>query len=148
MAKKVTKIENILGDDVAVTEEYYLNNKNLPKSTSTFAYTPKMKEEMRKCRKDIVYFAEKYFFINGMYGKEIIKLFGKQKKILGTIQNNKKTLLVSSRQWGKCLAGSCTVRCRLKFFPIPFTISTKKLFTLVKLFNLPKLFLKKLCKNF
>lgn len=101
MAKKVTKIQNILGDDVAVTEEYYLNNKNLPKSTSTFAYTPKMKEEIRKCRNDIVYFAENYFFINGMYGKEIIKLFGKQKKILSTIQKNKKTLLISSRQWGK-----------------------------------------------
>lgn len=101
MAKKQIKTVKILGDDVTVSEEYYLNNKNLLKSSSTFEYTPKMIKELAKCRKDIVYFAENYFFINGMYGKEIINLFGKQKEILSTIQQNQKTLLITSRQWGK-----------------------------------------------
>lgn len=122
MPRKASKIINVLGQDILAKEEYYLNNPNLPKSETTYTYSPEMIQAMEKCRKDIVYFAENYFFINGMNGKEVIKLFDKQKKILRTIQTNKKTLLVTSRQWGKCLSAGSLVDIKFKPLNILFKI--------------------------
>lgn len=101
MAKKKTKVIKVLGSDITAEEEYYLNNPNLPTANSGYEYTPEMVRAIQKCKEDIIYFAEHFFYINGINGKEIIKLFDKQKEILRTIQNNKKTLLVTGRQQGK-----------------------------------------------
>lgn len=101
MAKKKTSIINVFGSEVTAEEEFYLNNPNLPTTNSGYEYTPEMIRAIERCEKDIIYFAENFFYINGINGKEIIKLFDKQKQILKTIQKNKKTLLVTSRQWGK-----------------------------------------------
>lgn len=96
MPKKATKIIDFRGEEVVANEEYYLNNPNLPKNTTTYTYTPAMIKEIARCKKDIIYFAENHFYIiSALSGqKEHITLFEKQKKILKTIQRNKKLSLI------------------------------------------------------
>lgn len=135
MPKKDKKVIKILGKNIIADEKYYLNNPNLPKGDSTYTYTPEMIAEIDKCRNDIIYFAEHHFFINGFYGKEIIKLFDKQREILKGIQKSKKNILVTSRQVGKCICGDTKVKIRFKYLPIPITIKVSTLYKLASFFN-------------
>jgi len=53
-----------LVDDVALThDQRYLNDERLPKSGIEIEWTPERIAELEKSRKDLKYFAEKYFFI-------------------------------------------------------------------------------------
>lgn len=81
----------------------YLGNQNLPTSDATFDYSdPKFAKEMLKCKKDITYFAQKYFFITNLdEGKQTINLYPAQKRVLKATQKNRFMVLLSSRQAGK-----------------------------------------------
>ena len=58
--------------------------------------------EITKCKRDIVYFAEKYYrVINLDKGLHIIKLYDIQKEFLQFLVNNNKVICVSGRQQGK-----------------------------------------------
>jgi len=57
--------------------------------------------EIIKCMEDIVYFAENYFTIVSYKGKEIIKLYPKQKALLRQIASNQNTIVLAARQAGK-----------------------------------------------
>ena len=58
--------------------------------------------EIAKCKRDIVYFAEKYFrVINLDKGLHIIKLYDVQKDFLRFLVDNNKVVCVSGRQQGK-----------------------------------------------
>lgn len=58
--------------------------------------------EIAKCKRDIVYFAEKYFrVINLDKGLHIIKLYDVQKEFLRFLVDNNKVICVSGRQQGK-----------------------------------------------
>jgi hypothetical protein len=59
-------------------------------------------QELKKCKEDIVYFAENYFYIVNLdRGKEVIKLYTRQRQILKSLVNNRFTCLLSCRQFGK-----------------------------------------------
>lgn len=58
-------------------------------------------EEIYRCMEDIVYFAENYFTIVSYRGKEIIKLYPKQKELLEQIAKNQNTIVLAARQAGK-----------------------------------------------
>jgi hypothetical protein len=81
----------------------YLGNENLPTGDATFDYTdPKYAKELMKCRKDISHFAENYFFITNLdEGKQKIKLYPAQKRVLKSAQKHRFMVLLSSRQAGK-----------------------------------------------
>jgi len=82
--------------------QYYRGDKNVPKSEAQFEWTPKMIQELKKCKEDIIYFAENYFYIVNLdRGKEVIKLYTRQRQILKSLVNNKYTCLLSCRQFGK-----------------------------------------------
>jgi hypothetical protein len=82
--------------------QYYRGDKNVPKSEAQFEWTPKMVEELKKCKDDIIYFAENYFYIVNLdRGKEVINLYTRQKQILRSLINNRFTILLSCRQFGK-----------------------------------------------
>lgn len=84
------------------TNKFYLNDPNLPTATTEFEYTPEMIKELTKCKKDILYFAENYFtIVNLDRGKEKIKLYGAQKRVLKSMVKNNRVVLLSSRQAGK-----------------------------------------------
>ena len=58
--------------------------------------------EIAKCKRDIVYFAEKYFrVINLDKGLHIIKLYDIQKEFLKFLVDNNKVICVSGRQQGR-----------------------------------------------
>lgn len=70
--------------------------------------------ELIKCEADPIYFAEKYFYIISYKGKQVIKLFDKQKEILRCFEENPYSIVLSGRQQGKCAACETTIRIRSK----------------------------------
>lgn len=83
----------------------YMRNKRLPRADVEFTWTPQMMAEIKKCKKDITYFAENYFHIVTLdEGKQKIKLYPAQKRILKALQKYRFNIINSSRQFGKALA--------------------------------------------
>jgi hypothetical protein len=84
------------------TSKYYLGNENLPVKGSQFEYTPDQIKELSKCSKNILHFAENYFYIlNIDDGKKKIKLYKAQKRVLRKMMDNRFFILLASRQIGK-----------------------------------------------
>jgi len=82
--------------------QYYRGDRKLPKSEAQFEWTPKMVQELKKCKEDITYFAENYFYIVSLdRGKEVIKLYTRQRQILKSLINNRFNIVLSCRQFGK-----------------------------------------------
>ena len=66
--------------------------------------------EIAKSKRDIVYWAEKYFYIVTLdKGLQLIKLYDKQKQLLRHIVDNDRSIVLSARQTGKTT--SYTVFC-------------------------------------
>ena len=95
--------ENINEDEINIDKsQFYRGDKNVPKDGAEFEWTPQMVNELKKCKQDIIYFAENYFTITNLdRGKEKIKLYVKQKQVLRSLMNNRFVSLLSSRQAGK-----------------------------------------------
>lgn len=71
--------------------------------------------EIAKCKRDIVYFAEKYYrVINLDKGLHIIKLYDVQKEFLRFLVDNNKVICVSGRQQGKCVFKDTKITVRNK----------------------------------
>lgn len=82
--------------------KFYLGNKNLPTPDQKFEWTKEMLSELKKCSKNILHFAENYFYIVNLdRGKEKIKLHTYQKRILRSLRDNRFVVFLSSRQSGK-----------------------------------------------
>jgi hypothetical protein len=85
-------------------KQFYLGNKNLPRPEAQFDYAsnPKWVSDIQKCKKNILYFAENFFYIVNLdRGKEQIQLYNYQKKILRSLRDNRFVVLLASRQIGK-----------------------------------------------
>ena len=94
-----TKEENFHGD---ANKHFYLGNKNLPRAEMEFEWTPKMMRELKKCKRNILHFAENFFFIVNLdRGKEKIALYKCQKRVLRSLRDNRFICLMASRQIGK-----------------------------------------------
>jgi hypothetical protein len=87
---------------MANKDKFYMGNPNVPARGAEFEYTPEMVRELDKCKNDILYFAENYFFIliPGK-GKEKITLYPAQKRILKKMRKDRFFILLASRQIGK-----------------------------------------------
>lgn len=84
------------------TREFYLGNPNLPTNKALFEWTPKMVAELKKCKKDLLYFAENFFhIINLDHGRQKIKLHKCQKRVLKKMTRDRFFILLASRQVGK-----------------------------------------------
>ena len=82
--------------------KFYLGNKNLPRPDLQQEWTPQMIKELKKCKKNILYFAENFFHIVNLdRGREKISLFKCQKRVLRTLRDNRFNVVLSSRQAGK-----------------------------------------------
>jgi len=81
---------------------YYRGSKTVPVAGAQYEFTADMIEEIRKCRADITYFAENYFYIVSLdRGKEKISLYEAQKRVLRTFVRERHAVVCSSRQIGK-----------------------------------------------
>jgi len=88
-------------------KEFYLGNEALPTPDAQFNYAehPEWIADIQKCRKNILYFAEQFFYITNLdEGKIKIKLRPFQKRILRSLRDNRFVCLLASRQIGKALA--------------------------------------------
>ena len=79
-----------------------MNNPNLPTVGSEFEYTPSMVQDLKKCKKNILHFAERFFYIISLdEGKKTIDLHYCQKRALRKMRDNRFFILLASRQIGK-----------------------------------------------
>lgn len=86
----------------AKKKDNYMGNPNLPTANAKFEYTPEMVAEIQKCKDDILYFAENYFYIiEPDLGKIKIPLLPYQKRLLNSFRDNRFNIVNSSRQSGK-----------------------------------------------
>ena len=88
---------------------YYLGDTSLPTRKTKIEGDAdtllQYADEMQKCKNDIMYFAENYFYItNPDEGKIKIKLHNYQKRFLKLIKNNRFVIFNTSRQSGKALS--------------------------------------------
>lgn len=84
------------------TRDFYLGNPNLPTDKTLYEWTPKMVSELKKSKKDLLYFAENFFhIINLDEGRQKIKLHKCQKRVLKKMTQNRFFILLASRQIGK-----------------------------------------------
>jgi len=84
------------------SREFYLGNPNLPTSTATYEYTPKMIKDLQKCANNLLFFAENFFYIiDPDKGRTLIKLYKYQKEALRMMRDNRYNILLASRQLGK-----------------------------------------------
>ena len=80
----------------------YMGNRNLPTNKAEFEWTAKMVTDLKKCQKNLLYFAENFFtIINLDRGRERITLFKCQKKVLRALRDNRFNIVLASRQVGK-----------------------------------------------
>ena len=104
--KKIIELiekENI-GDKIHLHEKIWFKNEvNVRKANIKFAPTKGELDEYTKCKLNIQYFANKYCKIkreDGTVGP--MKLRDYQKEILNLYYNNNYSILMASRQTGKC----------------------------------------------
>lgn len=99
MSSKHQPQSNFNGDK---TKHLYMGNKNLPTDRAEFEWTPTMVASLKKCKKNLLHFAENHFtIVNLDRGKEKISLFPCQKKVLRSLRDNRFNIVLASRQIGK-----------------------------------------------
>lgn len=88
--------------EVTNPKHMYLGNKNLPTEKAEFDWTTKMVSDLKKCQKNLLYFAENFFtIINLDRGREKIKLHKCQKRVLRALRDDRFNVVLASRQVGK-----------------------------------------------
>ena len=96
-------------------KEIYMNNPALPTVEAQFEWTPEMVAELKKCKDNILHFAENHFYIISLDdGKQKITLHPYQKKALRMIRDNRFSIMLFSRQTGKCLTINTLCKVRNK----------------------------------
>lgn len=84
------------------SKHMYLGNKNLPTDKAEFEWTSRMVADLKKCQKNLLYFAENFFtIINLDRGREKISLHKCQKRVLRALRDNRFNIVLASRQVGK-----------------------------------------------
>ena len=87
-----------------MSQEGYQNNPNIPKQGAVHEYSPAQLRDLKKCKKNILYFAENFFHIIDLdKGKQKIALFPFQRKVLRQLRDNRFNIVLASRQVGKAL---------------------------------------------
>ena len=87
-----------------VANPFYENKTYLLKGDLVFTRTAEEEQEWRKCRKDIIYFAEKYCKLMTPEGIRNITLRDYQVEYLKHLQKNRLSIFLACRQCGKCVS--------------------------------------------
>jgi len=78
-------------------------------------YSPEQIQELRKCKRDPMYFIENYIYVqHPTQGKVQMKLYDYQKRMLMSIHENKDTIILASRQLGKCVTSNTMITTTTK----------------------------------
>lgn len=96
--------DKIINQEPIDSSYYYRGSKHVPIAGAQYEFTADMVEELKKCKEDIIYFAENFFHIVAIdRGKEKIHLYEAQKRVLRSFVANRNVIVCSSRQIGKAL---------------------------------------------
>lgn len=83
----------------------YNGSPNLKKSGVSVNFTQEMVDEWKKCANDPIYFAEKYIkIVHVDHGLIPIQLYEYQKEVIDKFKDNRKNIVLQSRQSGKALS--------------------------------------------
>lgn len=147
MPRKVNKSYiKVFNDEIVAEEQYYRGDKGLPTADSVYEWTPEMILALQRCQTDIKYFAENFFTIVDMSeGKrKNIPLRKYQKKFLESMMNEKRLLLLTCRQSGKCLSVDSQVVMKFKPLNLRLKMKVGTYFKLMKFKNKIERFIKKI----
>lgn len=110
-----TSTQKIINQEPIDPSYYYRGSKNIPVAGAQYEFTADMISELVKCKDDIVYFAENFFYIINLdRGKETIKLYDAQKSMLINMVNTRFSANLAARQSGKCLQSESIIKVRNK----------------------------------
>lgn len=84
---------------------YYNDTPGYKKANLIYEYSEYEMNEIIKCKNDVIYFANTYCHAMTTDGVKQITVRKYQEKILSSFQNYRNTILLSSRQIGKCVYG-------------------------------------------
>jgi len=105
---KLTDVGYNVSTDKIINQEpidasyYYRGSKNVPVAGAQYEFTTDMIDELRRCKEDVLYFAENFFYIVSTDdGKQKIKLYDAQRNMLLNMVNNRFSVNLASRQSGK-----------------------------------------------
>jgi hypothetical protein len=85
-----------------MSDTSYMKNPNLKKIGVNISYTEEQILEIQKCSEDPVYFIDNYCYIVTLdHGIQQFKLYDCQKKKIKTIHENRRVIIMESRQAGK-----------------------------------------------
>lgn len=134
MARRTThKVEKVFGENVTMKEQYYLGNAALPTSASQYEYTPQMISAMKRSMTDIHYFAENFFTIINKDRKRVhIELRPYQNRILKTMRDENRVIMLTSRQIGKCVSSDTKITVRHKITKVIMEIEIGRFFNIQK----------------
>lgn len=86
-------------------------------------------EQFKRIHDDIIYFAQKYFYIISLdAGKCLIKLYPKQAELVKSMTQQRRVITLSCRQAGKCVDGTTLITIRNKKTKEIEQISIKEFF--------------------
>ena len=115
-SKIVEKVVNDIQYGIPTNDNCFFEHKiDFRASNLNFKYTKHEIDEIKKCKNDIVYFAEKYAYAMTDEGIKNIKLRGYQKKILRAFKDNQFTVLLASRQIGKTVTSGIFIAWYVTF---------------------------------
>jgi len=100
--KLLDKVENYGLDLNKSKNPFFEKNPQLRKGRVAFQMTNMELDEFKKCRKDILHFANNYVQLMTPKGIGHIKLYPYQEEMLLNYQSGKNNIVVGSRQIGKC----------------------------------------------
>jgi hypothetical protein len=113
------KVENYGLDLGKAKHPFFDKNPQLRQGRLAFQMTPEELQEFKKCRKDIIYFANKFVQLMTPNGIGHITLYPYQEEMLLNYQNGKNSIVCGSRQIGKCqLANTQIVTKQFGTIPI------------------------------
>lgn len=138
MPRKVNKsIIKVFDDEILAEEQYYRGDKGLPTADSKYEWTPDMVLALQRCQNDIKYFAENFFTIVDLSDgrRKHIPLRKYQTKFLESMMNEKRLLLLTCRQSGKCQSFDTQVVMRFKPLNLKLKMKVGTFFKMMKLQN-------------
>lgn len=107
---RVADVEAALIDGYKIKPNpFYESDPEWRKGNIVYTYTDMELDEIKKCRKDIVYFADNYCHVMTDDGVRNIILRDYQKEVLKALQKNRFNIYLAARQVGKCLTFSTPI---------------------------------------
>lgn len=113
---KVEKLLNAMEEGYVTNEHpFYEGNPDYKKSNLPFEYTDFEFNELKKCAKDIIHFANTYCQVMTDEGYMKIRLRPYQEMVLRSYQNNRWNIFLAPRQIGKTITSSIFLTWYLLF---------------------------------